>query len=409
MRHKALLLFAFSLSVFLFVFLLPGLMPASNAAPAAPAAGEDDRESSTPTAWYWYYGQTEADITHILTSTNSRLIDIGVETTTVPHKFSGVFVENTGVYAKSWYWYFDQTAAQVRTIISDTNNRIISLKAYELSPGDVRFAFVSISNTGADNKAWWWYFDQTPADVTANLAAHNARLVQIHQYTANGQTRYAVVMISNTGADNKAWWYYYGQTPGQIGTLVNTHSARVTDLDYDAVSGNYNVIMEYWPTQPPNWWHLYGVSASQLGDYINQFAGRIIDLNRCGADCFSVAMLDNADPITSRVGHMLRTGIGGQADGNTVAVGLYLKEAGQPPLAALEPNFAYQPASSIKVAEHLYVMRRVQAGTSSPNDPIVHYTNGADSCPNPPVVSGTEPLTTALKNMMRYSDNARTR
>ena len=393
---------------------LPNLRMPLSPGPAVPTAVDsgDDRELTTPTAWYVYWGQTEAGLINIINSTNSRIIDIQVETTTVPHKFTAAFVANTGVYAKAWWWYYDQTPAQATFILTSTNSRFISLKAYELSPGDLRFAFTSVSNTGADNKAWWWYYNATPADISNVLSLNNARLVQLHQYKINGLTRYAVVMISNTGADAKAWWYYYNQTPSQIAALVSTNNARVIDLDRDEDTGNYNVIMEYWPTQPPNWQHIYGVNGTQLLDYAAQFGSRVIDFTSydgCGSKCYTAAFLDNSDAVTSRVGHMLRVGIGGQANGETVAVGLYLKQVGGPTLAELEPDFAYQPASSIKVVEHLYTMRRVQSGLNSLTDQIVHYTNGASSCPNPPLVSGTEPLTTALRNMMRYSDNARTR
>ncbi len=411
MSRKVSLLIALSLIMFALTLLSPNLVPISNAAPAAPdaVAGEDDRESSTPTGWYWYYGQTATEIANLVSTLNLRIVDLNVETTTVPHTFAAAFVANTGVYAKTWDWAYDLNDSDIASLIAGATIRFISFKAYEISPGNVRYAAVWIDNTGADVKNWHVFVGQSQAGVGTQLAAFNSRPVQLTAYLESGVRKYAVVMIANTGADFRQTWYYFDKTPAEISTLVTSNSARVTDLDRDPTTGKYSVIMESWPTQPPNWWHLYGVSASQLGNYINQFAGRIIDINECGADCFTVAMLDNADPITARVGHMLRVGIGGQADGNTVAVGLYLKEVGGPTLAALEKNFAYQPASSIKVVEHLYAMRRVKAGTSNLTDPIVHYTNGAGSCPNPPTISGTEPLTTALKAMMRVSDNARTR
>jgi hypothetical protein len=51
----------------------------------------------------------------------------------------------------------------------------------------------------------------------------------------------------------------------------------------------------------------------------------------------------------------------------------------------------------------------VQKGSIGGNARIPHYTNGPESCPDPPIVSGTEPLETALREMMFHSDNARTR
>jgi hypothetical protein len=419
MPRRALFVIAVSLSVFVLTLLMPAFIPVSQAQPAGPAAAtasglfsRDDREMYTPTGWLVLAHQTVTDINNTVAG-NNRIVDVHLETTAVPHLFSVAYVDNSGVYARpGWGWAYDQTEAQIATLISGATIRIISFKAYELSPGNLRFVAVWIPNSGVDDKNWHVWANLTAGDIATKLGSTD-RLVQLTAYQTGGQTRYAIVQIPNSGDDNRQWGYATEQTIPQLSAVLSTTTTtnRLYDLDFNAATGKYSAIWEQW-TQPPNWQWLIDVSAQQLIDGWTQFGSRIIDIQTrpgCGDLCYTALFLDNSDAVVSRVGHMLRAGIGGQANGSAVAVGLYLKRVGGPVLAALEPDFKYQPASSIKVVEELYAMRRVQAGTSTLNDQIVHYTNGASSCPNPPVVSGTEPLTTALKAMMRVSDNARTR
>jgi hypothetical protein len=110
-----------------------------------------------------------------------------------------------------------------------------------------------ISNTGADSKAWWWHYGQSPAQL-ANLAKfHNARLTTLQSYTSNGQTYYAAIMISNTGADAKAWWWYYNVSPQSISSYLSSNKSRLLDMT-PASHGNFNVTMESCSNGCPEWW-----------------------------------------------------------------------------------------------------------------------------------------------------------
>jgi hypothetical protein len=99
---------------------------------------------------------------------------------------------------------------------------------------------------------------------------------------------------------------------------------------------------------------------------------------------------------------MLRSGTDG-------VKGLYLKEVNGPVLANLEDGFAFEPASSIKAALHLYTLRQVQAGVASLSNVIPKYIPPlGTSCPGN-TVNGSETISTALQEMMWHSDNTRTR
>ncbi|MGA8153468.1 MAG: choice-of-anchor D domain-containing protein [Terriglobales bacterium] len=373
-------------------------------APVAPPASGDDNENTTPTAWWIYTGQSATDITNTVNSLNARIIDINVDSFS-PYSFTVTYVHDTGSYAKTWWWYYGIDSSSLLSLLNTNNARAISFKAYDIGSGDIRYAVVMIANTGADQKAYWVYSGKTVDELSSLLSTNNARLTSIQSYKTQGKTRYAAIMISNTGADASAWWWYVGATLSEISGLVTTNNARIIDVNH-AGSGTFNVIMESCANGCAEWWWYVGITPDQAVSIAIQNGARIVTANTysgCGGTCFDVAMINNVNAITTRVGNILRSnGVGG-------VQGLYLKQVGKSVLANLEDNVTYEPASSIKVLAHLYAITQVQYGTVSLKKKITHYTNGPASCPDPPIVKGTEPLITALQEMMWHSDNARTR
>ncbi len=365
----------------------------------------DDRENAAPTAWWVYSGQTVTDVVNTINNDNARIVDLSIDFSVMPRRFTVTYVQNTGAYAKSWWWYYDVDATALSTALSTNDARLISLKAYDIGGGQIRFAAVMIHNTGADAKTWWWYYNQTVPEVSSLLVTNTARLVQVNSYMTGGQTRYAVVMISNTGADAKTWWWYVDATVGDIVTHINTNQARLIDLDQGPTTGNFNVVMESCATGCPLWWWYVGSTGQQVLDNAAQNGSRVIDLNSysgCGGTCYAYLMINNSNDLTSRVGEMLR-------DGTDGVKGLYLKEVNGPVLANLEDSYVFEPASTIKAVLHVYAMHQVENGAAHLTDNITKYAPPASgSCPgNTP--NGTESLNTALGEMMRHSDNTRTR
>jgi hypothetical protein len=365
----------------------------------------DDRENTTPTAWWVFSGQTVSDITTTLSANNARIVDIYLEAVATPRRFTVAYVSNTGLYAKSWWWYFDVDEAALNSALTANNARLTSLKAYDIGGGQIRFAAVMISNTGADAKSWWWYYNKSIADLTTLWQANNARIVQINSYVTGGLTNYAAVMISNTGADARSWWWYVNATPFDISTNLNANQARLLDLDRDPTTGNYNVVMIGCGPNCPLWWWYFGVNAQQLLDFSAQNGARIIDINSypgCGSTCYSFVMINNSNDLTSRVGELLRNGTDGSK-------GLYLKEVGGPVLANIEDTRVFEPASTIKAVLHVYAVHQVQTGAAQLTNAIIKYVPPVGgSCPGN-TLNGTETLNIALGEMMRHSDNTRAR
>ena len=114
------------------------------------------------------------------------------------------------------------------------------------------------------------------------------------------------------------------------------------------------------------------------------------------------ARADVPGPITTRVMGILNAAGSG-------TTGMYVKEVGGPVIAAQNENFAFAPASSIKVLLHLYMHDQVEASAANFTDQVTLYAGASTSCPNGAAVLGTEDLDDSAAKMMRVSDNPATR
>lgn len=358
--------------------------------------------NTTPTGWWWYYGITPSQLSTIVGNTGGRIVSLQVEQAS-PLLFTVALVSNTGSYAKSWWYYYGVTASQLSANISSLNARIVSLDAYDVN-GTTLFAAVLISNTGADAKGWWWYYGVTTSQIATLLQQNNARLVDFRSYVTGGVTRYAVVMIPNTGADAMAWWWYFGVTGSQVGSLLQQNNAFLISIQpADASGSTFNVVMEQ--NQGIYWWWYYGLSATDLGDRLSQNGARLLDVKTYfagGVRKFAAVMVNNSNAATTRVGQILRNG----TDGET---GLYLKQNGGGVQDYLQGDRIFEPASSIKILIALHAMRQVDAGTASLSQNVVVYAAPASgSCPTSTVI-GSEPMGNAILAMLENSDNQRTK
>ena len=359
--------------------------------------------NTTPTAWWWYYGVTPAQLSSLVSSNNARIVSLQVESSS-PLLFTVAMVSNTGTYAKAWWYYYGVTGAQLSSYLSANNARLTNLDAYDVN-GTTYFAAVMISNTGADAKGWWWYYGLTTAQISSLVSGNNARLVDLRSYVTGGVTRYAVVMIPNTGADARAWWWYYGVSGATVGSLLSQNNAFLISIEpADASGSTFNVVMQQEPGGF-SWWWYYGMSSADLSDRLSQNGARLLDVKTYsvgGARRFAAIMVNNSNAASTRVGNILRGG----TDGET---GLYLKQLNGAVQANLQEGRIFEPASSIKILIALHAMRQVDAGLASLNDLVVVYAPPASgSCPTS-TVTGTETMGNAILQMLENSDNQRTK
>jgi Beta-lactamase enzyme family len=89
--------------------------------------------------------------------------------------------------------------------------------------------------------------------------------------------------------------------------------------------------------------------------------------------------------------------------------GVFLQKIGGSVLASSNASFQYEPASSIKALIALYALTQVKdkAVQLTTQVPMVTTSGGPDDCPSG-TLTGTEPLGTALQQMLQVSDNNRT-
>ena len=261
------------------------------------AWGQADNENSTPTAWWFYTGQSFNDVNNTITAKNARIADIALNDSTAS-SFTVTYVQNTGSYAKQWWWYVGIDAETLAKNLSDNKARLVSLKAYDIGGGNIRFAVAMIANTGADNKAWWYYFGKSSADIGNLAKANNARLTALQSYTSNGQTLYTCIMIADTGADNKAWWWYFNVSPQSIGSSLSSNKARLLDLT-SAGNGNFNAVMESCSSGCPSWWWYYGLDANGVLSEAQNNGARAMTVdtyqgcNNGSSQCFVTTMIGN--------------------------------------------------------------------------------------------------------------------
>src|SRR5208337_4638983 len=97
--------------------------------PARASLGEPVQEA--PTSWWWYVGQTPAQVSTLISSKNARLVSLRVQSTS-PLLFDVALVQNTGTYNKAWWWYYGLTAQELQNYVTANDARIVNLEPYEV-------------------------------------------------------------------------------------------------------------------------------------------------------------------------------------------------------------------------------------------------------------------------------------
>ncbi|MBZ8182705.1 serine hydrolase [Oscillatoria salina] len=360
-----------------------------------------ETSDTTPTQFWWLQGVSPDQIKDKLKQ-GYRIVDLEVESTN-PYRFSTAMVKNEGIYAKKWWWYYGLTSSAVKEKLSQNKARIIDLQVYRVN-GQKRYAVVLVSNTGSDAKAWWYYTDLSFDEMMAKARDNNARLVDLETYVVGNKQLFSGVMIRNTGADRKAWWVYSNKSPAFISSKLQENNARLIDIEKRG-NNTFTVIMER--SEGQGWWWYYGKSAAQVNELWRQNGARIFDIEPYtvnGQKRFAVLMLNNSNALTTRIGEMLR-------DNTNGAVGLHLQRTNGQVLASLQSDRVFYPASTIKVLEHLHAMRAVAAGDADLDATTLRvYPDVKDSCSERHSGQNfnSETLREALEKMMKSSNNQST-
>jgi beta-lactamase family protein len=316
---------------------------------SAGASVDPERNASTPTGWHWWRGQSAAKLDQLAADNGERVVSISVDDP-IAERFTAAMVSNTGVYHRDGGWFHDKTRDQVVALTQGKDRRLIDLEPYVRS-GKLRFAGVTVPNTGASAKSWWWNYDLTADQVTHDINQHKIRLVDLDVYVRDGKRRFAYVGIKNTGEDAKAWWWYFNVTPDFVQHKAEQNGARLIDIEPHQ-KGRLTVVMvrndEHMFSR-----HAYGVTQTWLNNYVQSQGVRITDLRRIG-DRYYATMNDNVDAETGRIRSIILA-----SPYSTGYFGAFAKKVGGSTYVGLAHGAKYQPMSTMKLVPHLYVMDKL--------------------------------------------------
>ena len=383
---------------------------------AAPAMAQSEKILDTPTGWTYFYGATATTI-------NNEII-AGRRPFTIQrvgaNSYDVVTVQNSGSYAVPGFstgnMHYNRTLSQLNGELN--NRRLVSLDCYDVS-GQTQMTAISVPNSGSGAVGWGWLVGQTRQQIIDWISNSSTplRLLDLSIYTSGGQKRYSAVAVVNQGSQSQGWWYYFDKTITEVGQLLQQNNARLIDIELETAPSiispaRFACVMV---AQNPgaNW--VYGsLSQSQVNETIGQTGGRLTGLHRytnsTGNTRYAVSLVDNANAQTRRVRDSMASSV------TTGSYGFMLKQVNGPVLASLHENFAFEPASTLKILHAAYAIRECALGNRTldgdiwvPNRCTTQYWN--DICPDIDYScnSGLEPLSDTVRFMMRNSHNGRTR
>jgi hypothetical protein len=184
-----------------------------------------DRMMSARTGWWTYQDVPAATVATLLQQNHARPTDLRVVSQS-PLRFSVTMVANSGVYRRSYWWYYGVSKAQVNSFAATNDARLISAVRY----GSV-YAVVMVPNVGADHRDWDWA-DTDFAGVGAGLDGTN-RLTNIVSYAQN---RFVVIFVDNR--EGHGWCWYAGISRAALSNVCNGQSILDISANPD---GTFNV------------------------------------------------------------------------------------------------------------------------------------------------------------------------
>lgn len=375
---------------------------------AAPtvASAQSQTDLVDITDWTFLTGSTVPNVNSVLQS-GYRMVDLEVVSGGLPI-LGGSFVRNTGAYGKGWWWYLDQTESQVTSRLSQHNARLIDVEPYATSNG-TRYAIVLIPNTGQDlalSHGWetGMTFSQVSAWVNANPLR---RITDIQPYTEGSSQRYCFTWVFNAGNMASSWWIYLNSTPQTISTALAQNNARLIDLEPHDGTGRMSAIMV--PDDGNAWYWFYGVpSGSEANRIAEQYASRMIDFERYrdggGNTRYAFILRRNDTDLNIETNVQMRSQLPIAASS-----GFLLKELGSSSVehAGVMEEEIFEPASLMKTAHHFAACYRVTNNGLTFSSPILERTGLNGSCPTGTGVS-IRPLRSVLRSMMEQSSNTAT-
>lgn len=363
------------------------------AATAATAQSQTDQVD--PTAWGWRNLNTPTGINDFV-SDGYRMVDIEPEQSSSGLRYSGAFVQNQGAYQRGWWWYRGQTEAEVTSRLGQHGARLIDVEPYETSNG-IRYAIVLIPNSGSDfASSHGWQTEHTFNSLVSWRSANpGRRILDIQPYLSNGSQRYAFAWVSNSGNTQSSSWLYLNTTISFIQERLSDNNARLIDLEHHDGTDRVSCIMV--PQDGNAWWWYYGQTSSEISRIAFQNASRMIDVERyetsSGAIRYSAVMRRNDNDLTMDANIAMRSRVPLSSSS-----GLLLRRVGSgtATVASNRESETFEPASLMKTVHHFVACDQVRLGLDSFSNNVTEFSGSNGSCP-----TGSNPASRQLRNVLR--------
>jgi hypothetical protein len=255
----------------------------------------EDREQSAATQYAWYFDVNTAVIGDWV-ARGYRVIDIEVASV-APFRVNAALTRNAGPYAKGWWWYTGITDSQVGSALTNNNARLVDVEPYDDGSGTTKFAVVMISNTGSDAAAWSWQFNTSASGIQDHLMQHpEDRLLDLDQYPFGQRSYYSAIYIRNDGNHARTWWWYTGMAVDHMDNAARANGAMIVEIEPTG-TGTFNAIMQRVPGGNPAWWWHTGVDANAVQSALSQNNARPVSVKRWATldgDRFAVVLVSNS-------------------------------------------------------------------------------------------------------------------
>jgi hypothetical protein len=175
--------------------------------------------------WAWYAGIDAATLASTLSTNNGRLTTLkAYDAGGGQIRFVAVMIANSGKDAKASAYLTDASPDQIAGALAATNGRLTQLSSY-VSGGRTHYAAVGVAKDAHDPDSWW-YTGQTAAQITSLLTSNNARLIDL-DYNAVDSTYNAIMIGCAAGCPASS--FYTGQSQSQMQDLATQNGARIID------------------------------------------------------------------------------------------------------------------------------------------------------------------------------------
>lgn len=386
------------------------VLAAAVAWPAAALSANGERWLDTPTGWSYLLGATPTQVGS--QALQGRRV-FNLERVGTSDTYDLITVSNSGVHAASGTAIvYNRTLAELQAHLADNQHRLLDLEV-DGSTGTERFTAITVPNSGDTAvSAWSWVVRRSTTQLASWFTQNpSVQLVDLEVYALGGTTYYAAVGASLAGARTTS--YLINATATEITAALTERNAVLIDIELTTNGGalqpaRFAAVMTRAPAGAGAWWYP-ALTAAEVAERLAQHGGRLVALHRWtsayGSVHYAASILDNANAETRRIRSLLDAS---QAGGVT---GFKVKQVNGEVIAALNEDYAFEPASTLKIAHSAAVINRVEA-TDNALDEMRAYHDPCDpdACPDTHncVTGEQRNLGHVVRRTMRRSDNTAT-